>query len=129
MGYIHCCAGLRKAKTYSISPDEEYLMAQVDYLEKCPICGHTVTQLTRIDFNNKISICRKINNKARIFFNKIKNSILFEQKTEYSGSKNYSNFYLNYNEFGIKKKCYSNLSTLKIGRFENKELKWLTPNA
>lgn len=129
MGYIHCCAGLRKAKTFCITPESDYIMAQLDYLEKCPICGHTVAQLTRIDFNNNISICRKINDKARKFFNNVKNSILFEQKIEYNNIKTHSKFYLHYNEYGVKKKCYSNLSTLKIGLFENKNVEWLTGNS
>lgn len=126
MGYIHCCAGLRKTKSYSISPEEAYLFAQVDFLEKCPVCGHTVTQLTRIDFKNNVSICRKVNEKARKLFDKLKNSILFEQKMENTRLKVYSKFYLHYNEFGVKKKCYSNLSTLKMGLFENKELSGTT---
>lgn len=99
------------------------MFAEVDYLETCPICGHTVTQLTRIDSDNNVSVCRKINEKARKLFDKLKNSILYEKKTEGTRLKVYSKFYLNYNEFGVKKKCYSNLSTLKIGMFENSELK------
>ena len=122
MGYIHCCAGLRKSKTYAIAPEENYSFAQVDYLENCPICGHTVAQLTRIDFDNNVSVCRKINDKARSLFNKLKKIILFEKNSESSCPTTYSKFYLNYNEFGVKKKCYSNLSSLKIGLFENKEL-------
>lgn len=120
MGYIHCCSGLRKAKSYSISPEENYLHAQVDYLEECPVCGHTVTQITRIDSDNNVSVCRKVNEKARKLFQKLKNSILFEKKPEGVRLTSYSNFYLNYNEFGVKKKCYSNLSSLKIGLFENR---------
>jgi len=122
MGYIHCCSGLRKAKSYSISPEKNYQLAQVDYLDKCPICGHTVVQITRIDFDNNISICRKVNYKARKLFEKIKDLILFEKKAEGAVLNGHSRFYLNYNEFGVKKKCYSNLSTLKIGLFENKDL-------
>lgn len=98
------------------------MFAQVDYLEECPVCGHTVVQLTRIDFENNVSICRKINDKARKLFNKLKNLILFEKKTEGMRLKVHSKFYLHYNEFGVKKKCFSNLSSLKIGLFENKEL-------
>ena len=121
MGYIHCCAGLRKAKTYSISPEEDFMFAQVDYLEECPICGHTIFQLTRIDFSNNVSVCRKVNDKARKLFNKIKEAILFEKKEEVARLNGYySKFYLNYNEFGVKKKCYSNLRSLKIGLFENR---------
>ena len=119
MGYIHCCAGLRGAKTYSISPEEDYLLAQIDYLKECPICGHTVLQLTRIDSKNNVSVCRKVNEKARKLFDKLRNRILYEKKSEPSRFKAYSKFYLYYNEYGVKKKCYSNLSSLKMGLFEN----------
>lgn len=121
MGFIHCCAGLRKSKSYAVSPEGNYLFAQADYLEKCPVCGHTVIQLTRIDFENNVSVCRKINEKARKLFNRLKSSILFENKTHFTGTSAHSRFYLYYNEFGVKKKCYSNLSTLKMGLFENKD--------
>lgn len=122
LGYIHCCSGLRKAKTFSILPEEGYSMAQVDYLEECPVCGHSIIQLTRIDFDNNVSICRKVNEKARRFFNKLKNLIRYEKKSNEPNFMYHSKFYLQYNEFGVKKKCYSNLSTLKMGLFENKNL-------
>lgn len=120
MGYIHCCGGKRKTKSYAISPEKDYFMAELDYLEECPVCGHTVTQLTRIDFENKISICRKTNQKAKKLFDNLKNLILFERNKENKVPLAKSAFYLNYNEYGTKKKCYSNLSTLKMGKFENK---------
>lgn len=121
MGYIHCCSGLRKTRSFTLSPEKNYQYAQVDYLEECPICGHTITQLTRIDAKNKISTCRKINDKARKFFGALKSSILYEKNPECQTYNTSSKFYLYYNEFGKKKKCYSNLSSLKIGLFENKE--------
>lgn len=123
MGYIHCCGALHKTKSYRIVPQDNFLLCEVDYLSKCPVCGHTVVQLTRIDNHNNVSIVRKVNSKAKTFFSKLKNLILYEIKPikydrMYSGS-----FYLNYNEFGVKKRCYSNLKTLKIGLMENKFLK------
>lgn len=121
MGFIHCCAGLRKSKSYSVAPEDDYMFAQIDYLEKCPVCGHTVTQLTRIDYDHNVSICRKINEKARKLFNKLKNAIIYENNPQIANSRSHSKFYLYYNEFGVKKKCYSNLSTLKMGLFENKD--------
>ena len=122
MGYIHCCAGLRESKKYSLIPEDGYMFAQMDYLEKCPVCGHSVIQITRIDFENNISICRKINQKAQKLFDKLKKVIIFEKKSGNFIVNNRSKFYLNYNEYGVKKRCYSNFSSLKIGLFENKEL-------
>ena len=114
MGYIHCCSGRRRSVSYRLEPDLGYLICEVDYLECCPVCGHTVLQLTRIDINNKVSIIKKNNKKARLFFEKIKNKIIYEKKI----INNKGGFYLNYNEYGRKKRCYSNLSALKIGLVE-----------
>lgn len=97
------------------------MYAQLDYLEFCPNCGHTVIQLTRINDNYEISTIRKTNTKARNFLKKIRKEIIKEKNTEKVISNKYSNFYLYYNEFGKIKKCYSNLSSLKLGLFENKE--------
>ena len=82
MGYIHCCGALHKTRSYCIVPQENFTMCEVDILSKCPVCGHTVVQLTRVCKDNSISV--------------------------------------NYNEFGVKKRCYSNLKSLKIGLNENR---------
>lgn len=123
MGYIHCCGALHKTRTFRLVPQENFLLCELDFLSKCPVCGHTVVQLTRIDEADNISVVRKINKKAREFFEKLKDSVLYEiRPTKYNVAK-YGRFYLNYNEFGVKKRCYSNLRTLKIGLAENKFLK------
>lgn len=126
MAYIHCCGGKRKARSYVLSPENKYLTAEFDYLDECPVCGHSTAQLTRIDFDNNISVFRKTNEKAKKLFENLKPSILFEKMAGAIKVKAYSRFYLNYNEFGKKKKCYSNLSTLKMGMFESEDLKHLT---
>jgi len=120
MGYIHCCGALHKTRTFKLVPQENFLLCELDYMKKCPVCGHLVVQLTRIDNEKNLSVIRKINNKAKYFFEKIKNQILYEQKNINYSKYNYGKFYLNYNEFGVKKRCYANLSTLKIGLTENK---------
>ena len=84
--------------------------------QKCPVCGHFVVQLTRADKGNNISSIRLTNAKARKFFQKLKSKILYEEKV-FDYSKVKSTFYLNYNEFGVKKRCYSNLRNLKLGKF------------
>ena len=118
MGYIHCCGGLRKTKTYRLLPQEGFLLCEIDYLQKCPVCGHTVVQLTRVDKEDKISTVRKTNKKAKDFFNNLKNCILYEIRPVNYEAINVKRFYLNYNEYGVKKRCYSNFTTLKIGKFQ-----------
>ena len=123
MGYIHCCGALHKTRTFRLVPQDNFVVCELDYLAKCPVCGHTVVQLTRIDDSDNISIVRKVNKKAKIFFEKLKNFILYEIRSISYNKINTGKFYLNYNEFGVKKRCYSNLRTLKIGLAENKDLK------
>lgn len=115
MGYIHCCGGLRKTRSFRLSPQGDFVLCELDYLQKCPICGHTAVQLTRIDKENNISTIRRNNKQARIFFEKLKNKILYEEKTIDYSKTVHGKFYLCYNEFGIKKRCYTNLKNLKIG--------------
>lgn len=118
MGSIHCCGGLRKSKSYCVAPEEGYLICEVDYLEHCPVCDHTVVQLTRINLDNEVSVCRKINKKAIKLFEKIKPLILYEKEAGWRKVKAFSRFYLNYSEYGVKKRCYSNLSTMKLGLYD-----------
>ncbi len=123
MGYIHCCGALHKTRTYRLVPEDNFMLCELDYLLKCPVCGHTVVQLTRVDNNDNISIVRKVNKKAKEFIKKLKNFILYEVRPIDYSKRSYGRFYLNYNEFGVKKRCYSNLRTLKIGLTENRDLK------
>jgi len=119
MGYIHCCGGLRKTRSFVLSPTEKFLLCELDYLTKCPVCGHTVLQLTRIDKNNEISSLRYINKTARKMMKKLKLKVLYERKIIDYSKYAKGSFYLNYNEFGVKKRCYSNISNLKIGRINS----------
>ena len=120
MGYIQCCSALHKCRTFLFKCDNQSIYKQVDYLEKCPICGHTVLQLTKIDTKNIILFYRIKNKKARTCLEKYSKDII-EEKTNSSNKyiKYQGKFYLNYNEYGKIKKCYSNLSTLKLGLFDN----------
>ncbi len=123
MGYIHCCGALHKTRTFRLVPQDDFVVSELDYLAKCPVCGHTVVQLTRVDNSDNISIVRKVNKKAKLFFEKLKSFILYEIRPINYDKISSGRFYLNYNEFGVKKRCYSNLRTLKIGLAENKDLK------
>ena len=121
MGYIHCCSGLHKTRSFVLAPEHNYKVCELDYLWKCPVCGHTVVQLTRIDNNNILSSLRYKNKSALKFLNKIKSKILYERKDFDYSKYNKGTFYLNYNEYGVIKRCYSNLSNLRIGLIEQKD--------
>ncbi|MBR1425235.1 hypothetical protein IJ579_06710 [bacterium] len=115
MGYIHCCGALHKTKTFMLVPHPNFTVCELDYLVKCPVCGNLVIQLTRINDKDELLTSRYVNLAARKFWQKVKSKILYEEKfIDYSKYKR-GTFYLNYNEFGVKKRCYSNLSNLKIG--------------
>ena len=114
MGYIHCCGGLRKTRSFRLSPQDGFVLCEVDYLAKCPVCGHLIVQLTRIDTQNNISTIKKTNKKAVEFFERLKSKIIYESRN-INYSNKYGKFYLYYNEYGVKKRCYSNLSKLKLG--------------
>jgi hypothetical protein len=88
---------------------------EMDYLAKCPNCQHTVLQLTRVDGEQNVSTVRYVNDVARKYFQKLKSKVLYERKYYDYSKRRGGTFYLNYNEYGVKKRCYSNLSSLKIG--------------
>lgn len=115
MGYIHCCGGLRKTRSFVLSPTDNFVVCELDLLTKCPICNHFVIQLTRLDKNNNLSSLRFSNRKAIDFWKQIQSKILYERKEFDYSKRRGGTFYLNYNEFGVKKRCYSNFSNLKIG--------------
>lgn len=124
MGVIHCCGGLRKSKSYLLQVQDGFLQVRMDWLESCPVCSHTVLQLTRLNYKNEISVVRKVNSKARKLREKLESSIILEiTKNQSIQPSSGSSFYLFYNDFGKKKKCFSNLSTLKMGVSESLELK------
>lgn len=116
MGYIHCCSGLRKCKTFDVKPYDNYIFCELSYLESCPVCGNTILQLTRLNNNNEISVYRLKNKKARKFYQKIKSKIIAEKVYNYSAlNRQQGRSYLYYNEYGVKKKCFSNLSSMTLG--------------
>jgi len=127
VGFLHCCGALRRSDSYSLVPEGGYLLVEADVLETCPVCGHYVVQITRIGLEHEVSTVRKTNMQARKLFERIQCSILFKQKYKYSPLKSgKSASYLNYNEYGVKKRCYSNLSAVRVGLQDPFEGLWVT---
>lgn len=72
MGYINCCGYLQKSKTFAAEHTAEFYACRVDYLAECLHCGHAVIQITRISEDGKVSIIRKVGQKAVNFLQKNK---------------------------------------------------------
>lgn len=118
---VYCCEKVRTARVFRLEPRDGYVFCEASYLKSCPVCSNAVLQLERYDAKGIRSVLRYKGSRAQRTFSSLRKSILFElenfvQKGEKGG------FYLNYNEFGRKKRCYSNLSAMKSGLFENKNL-------
>ena len=118
MAVIHCCGAKRKCRTFVLFPHEEFLEAKLFYLESCPVCGNTTAVLKRIDHEYSESAFRKSNFKAKSLFERLKLSIMFEEKIRAPLRLPASKHYLNYNHLGTIRRCYSNLRTLKLGLFD-----------
>lgn len=119
MSSIHCCGAKRSSRSFVLEPQDGFLYVQMNILDECPVCNHFVVELFRIDYKQEASSIRKTNKHARKFFDKLSSFILYEQSAHTKLFNSNGSFYLNYSEFGNVKRCYSNLSTLKIGLFDN----------
>lgn len=130
MGMIKCCGRLQKAQTFRLeNKDGFHNIFMKRLVFQCPECSARTIQLERsyyvydketktiLDEITETTI--KTKNDADKVFQKYQSSIVYEIKR--SENVVCGKFYLPYNEYGKKKKCYSNLSTLKMGLTENKD--------
>ena len=106
---------MQKCRLFYLKPCESYRLAVVYWLDACSMCGHSVLYMRRVDYNNNYSSFRKTNEKARKLFAKLEAAIDFEYHTPAPAFG--SGFYLHYNDCGTVRRCYSNFSTLQMGRF------------
>lgn len=113
MSFVECCKHKRKAISYNISPEDGYISCIMHVInELCPICDGYAVELERINAQGITTRIRRKNSAAYEIFDRLENSIISKaNKSNIVGGR----FFLPYSEYGKKKKCYSNLSTLKMG--------------
>lgn len=116
MPYIFCCNQKRICDAYKLENLPGLILNYAYFVEACPSCGHTVLVLRRYAPDGSVSEVRKKNEAARKLFDKVRCSIICKlpKTQEEQGGKSF----LRYNAFGVIKKCYSNLSSLKMGLFD-----------
>lgn len=122
MALIHCCGRLQKTKAFVCEPSDGYIHMRLDWLPVCKSCRSTVLQVTRFDLDHNISRFRRTEKVARELFDSLRTSIIYEVESPFCIIPTHSGSYLCYSEFGVKKRCYSSLSTLKAGLFESLSL-------
>lgn len=116
MSYICCCGRKCGVDVYKIARPDGFLAVFVSVLKGCPVCGAYVVEMRRYTEFGRVSVVRARGEKARKLFSKIAPDLLRTPEYEKVSSVIST---LNYNEFGIVKKCRSNLSRLSIGKFES----------
>lgn len=118
MGFkIYCCGKKHGCRVFKVASEYGYLLTILKVLNFCPMCDCYKVAVEKWDLDgNKNEILYK-NAKAVRVYNKLANSVLYEIETV-AYVKNHGGFWLGYSEYGRKKKCYSNLSALKIGLFD-----------
>ncbi len=116
MPFIECCNQKRSCDAYKLDNLPGLILNYAYYLKACPICGHTVLILRRYLPDGKVSEVRKTNEQARKLFDKVRPTIMY--KVTQIQSNQGSSFFLRYGEFGRIKKCYSNISSLQMGKFD-----------
>ncbi len=113
MGVLQCCNLRQKTHTYVCDPPEGFVFQRLDYLGWCKQCKSTVLQVSRIDISSNVSYFRRTDEKAKELFERLKSSIRFKINDGAWGVQPRSSYWLGYNEFGKKKRCYSNFSSLQ----------------
>lgn len=113
-----CHAVSQKAELFKIIPQKENIQSEfVLYLKSCVICNNPVLEIIRIDnFNNKLAPVRLKTKNIPKFLDSM--SVIWKpEKINYINSA-FSGFALGYNHYGTRKKCFQNISNLRIGKIE-----------
>lgn len=112
---ISCCRRTFRGTSYIIEP-QKYLYQEMTILQRCPVCGHYILKIKRILSTGELQELIFRNKSGMAMFDKLKKNILYK-RGEFKIYDKRS--YLNYNDYGTIKKCFSNLSTVKLGLFDN----------
>lgn len=122
MGTVECsCGRILKSVQFEIKPDKDYFKAFLNVIEepKCP-CGKFVVELIRVKKDkqtNKLTVNKFLLHKKIAY--KVHDILVNYIKREIRLPYNANRTYLEYSEYGAKKKCYSNFHSLKLGLFDN----------
>lgn len=116
------CRGIQQhIELYNVIPTRTGINEElVLYLPECKICGKPSLEIRRVDIWGEIIKPVRINikNVEKFRENMI---VLWEPNSLNEGKNSKGGFYLYCVEYGHRTKCFSNLSTLKMGKIEQDE--------
>lgn len=108
---VECCKKKTKCRVWALA-DKKY---KSKFLKQaiCPICGQKIAIIERVPWFGEKTFIRENDEEAENLIEKVSFDILFEFIPVKANERH--GFYLKYSEYGKIKKCYSNLSTLRLG--------------
>lgn len=121
MAYIECCGKKHKAIVFELKLKNDNCVSKILKNAFCPHCGKNIIIIEEKMLRNgveQIRYVRRQGKEADKLFDKLEKDILC-QIIEQKNVQYKKGFYLNCNEYGKIKKCYSNLSSLKLGLFDS----------
>lgn len=121
MAYIECCGKKHKAIVFELKLGDDGCISKILRNAYCPICGENIVVIEKkifIDGVEQTRYVRRQGKEADKLFDKLEKDILC-QVVEQKNVQYKKGFFLNCNEYGKIKKCYSNLSALKLGLFDS----------
>ena len=119
MAYIECCGKKHKAIVFELKLKNDSCVSKFLKNAFCPHCGKNIVIIEEkmlVRGVEQIRYVRRQGKEADKLFDKLEKDIL-GQIIEQKNVQYKKGFYLNCNEYGKTKKCYSNLSSLKLGQF------------
>lgn len=125
MPFVKCCGVPQKAEIFRIVPTqqnsvEEYIMK----VESCLKCEKPVVEIARVMLDGKIqkNIRIKTTN-IKTFLDSV--SVIYRCKVLTHRKKRQTGFRLGFNEWGKKKLCAQNLSSIRLGIVDTDVMKGL----
>lgn len=109
---LKCCGIRQKSTAFVCDAPSGFLYQRIDFLVCCKHCKRTVMQVSRLNHVHEVSYFRRTDEAARALFERMRTSILYKIVEPYEIAPTHGSFYLMYNDFGRKSRCYSNLSAL-----------------
>lgn len=122
MTRIICHSVKQNAQVFKVVPTKKNTADEfVVYLDKCVVCNQSVLEIIRFDcWGEPFDTVRLKTRNISAFLDSM--SVIWKPKKIAYMQTPSSRFVLGYNEFGVKKKCSQNISSLMLGKIETDPL-------